>query len=189
MLQSHRSTNMEAALGNTVQLFSWSQFCLDHASAVRRKTTLITQKSFLLPLVCRIHRLRDGGENLHWFKKSSKKRKSVNETCDDFSIFLKTALASTEQEEEGAEGARSQTAATAVSLAVSRCENHELHTRLLCKRWKPQCVSVCVVVCVTLQVQVIYIWVLRHTNTNWSFILKNKHAAWRNVWNTDKVGE
>ena len=76
-----------------------------------------------------------GGENLLF-------NKSVNETCDDLLIFLKTALVSTEQEEEGTEGARSQTAATAVSLAVSRCENHELRKRLLCKSWKPQWVCV-----------------------------------------------
>lgn len=97
-----------------------------------------------------MHRLRDGGENLYRFKQVFQ-NKSVSETHDVLLIFLKATLVSTEQEEEGAEAARIQTAATAVSLAVSRCENHELRMRLLCKRWKAR---------VHVRVQVIYIWVL-----------------------------
>lgn len=116
--------------------------CLDHASAVREKMTLITNK---FPSTTSLQNTSTEGWRRNWFQKCSKKKKmGVNETCDGLLIFLKTALVSTEQEEEEAEGARSQTAATAVSLAVSRCENHELCTRLLCKHWKPQCVFVCV---------------------------------------------
>lgn len=79
-----------------------------------------------------MHRLRDGGENLYGFKQVFQ-NKSVSETRDVLLIFLKTTLVSTEQEEEGAEAAQIQTAATAVSLAVSRCENHEVRMCLLCK--------------------------------------------------------